>query len=76
MPRYAPFKTWISVDSSNLEAVKYDPEKEQLAIRFKGGRTYLYGGVPPSVFLDLLDAPSKGKYVWKHIRDRYAYTEI
>lgn len=80
MSQFAPFRTWIPVESSNVKEIRYDPEKEQLAIRFldkvRGWRTYAYSSVSMQVFLGLLNAPSKGKYVWKHIRDRYVYTEI
>ena len=82
MPRYAPLKTWIPVESSNLKKVRYDAETEILAITFdpephKGPpRTYGYSGVPMRVFLDLLDAPSKGKYHAKHIKWSYAYAEL
>lgn len=78
---FVPLNTWISVDSSNVEKVFYDPEKETLAVQFKAkgkqrARRYLYSGVPMRVFVDFVQAPSKGKFVWKHIRDRYVYTEV
>ena len=81
MPRYAPFKEWIPVQSSNLEAVWYDPELEVLKIRFNPGghsgtRSYAYSMVPPTVFLGLLDASSKGQYHAKHIKWNYPYTQL
>lgn len=80
MPRYAPFKTWIPVQSSNLEAVWYDPEEEILKIRFnpkkEGVRSYAYSMVPASIFLGLLDASSKGQYHAKHIKWNYPYTQL
>ena len=85
MPRYAPFKEWIPVSSSNLEAVWYDPEAQILKIRFnpidsqgqRGGvRSYGYSGVPMAVFLGLLDSGSKGKYHAKHIKFSYPYTQL
>lgn len=85
MPRYAPFKTWIPVTSSNLEAVWYDPEEEILKIRFNpidahgqrsGVRSYAYSMVPASVFLGLLDAGSKGRYHAKHIKFSYPYVQL
>lgn len=84
MPRYAPLKTWVSVTSSNVAAVWYDAEAELLKVRFhvkKGGaivgtRTWGYSGVPLYVYTDMLDAPSKGQFVWKHLRDRYLSGEI
>lgn len=78
---YIPLKTWIPVQSSNVEKVFYDPEKEVLSVQFlaKGNqraRRYLYSGVSMSVFVGLVQAESKGKYIWRHIRDRYVYTEV
>lgn len=81
MPRYAPLKTWVPVQSSNLEAVWYDAEGGMLKVKFlaKGkqpSRTYGYSGVPMQVYLDLLDAPSKGKYHAKHIKFNYPYMPL
>lgn len=80
MSQFAPFRTWIPVVSSNVKEIRYDPEKEQLAVRFidkkTGWRTYVYSSVSMRVFIDFLNAPSKGQYVWKHIRDRYVYMEL
>ncbi len=85
MPQYAPFKTWIPVSSSNLEAVWYDPAEEILKVRFnpvdshgqRGGvRSYAYSMVPPTVFLGLLDAGSKGQYHAKHIKWNYPYVQL
>lgn len=80
MPRHIPFKTWIPVSSSNVKAVWYDPDKEQLLISFQPSgqreRRYAYGGVPMRVFVAFLHAPSKGAFVWSYIRRNYAYTEI
>ena len=80
MPQFIPVKTWIPVSSSNVKAIWYDPDHERLLISFQPAgqreRRYAYGGVPMSVFLAFAQAGSKGKFVWKHIRDNYAYTEI
>lgn len=86
MPDYAPMRTWISVQSSNLEAVWYDPEEEILKIRFnpvdkktgqRGGvRSYAYSMVPMSVFLGLLNAGSKGQYHAKNIKFLYPYAQL
>lgn len=76
-----PFRQWVPVNSSNLSAVWYDPESEILKIEFNpeggsGTRFYGYSGVPMRVFLDLLNAPSKGKYHAKHIKWNYPYTQL
>lgn len=80
MIEYAPIKTWIAVQSSNLHSVWYDPEQQILKIAFmpegSGVSYYGYSGVPMSVFLALLAAPSKGKYHHKHIKGQYPYTRL
>lgn len=81
MPRYAPLKTWIAVQSSNVESVWYDAEAEFLKVKFlaKGkspSRTWGYSGVPLMVFVEMLDAPSKGKFVHKRLKDRFVGTEL
>lgn len=80
MPQLVPIRTWVPVTSSNVKAIWYDPDNERLLVSFKPKgqreRRYAYGGVPMRVFLAFVNAGSKGQYVWKHIRDHYAYTEI
>ena len=61
------------VVSSNLLAVGWREGFEEgdptlMEIVFHSGRVYLYYGVPQQVYLDLMAAPSKGKYFWKNIR--------
>lgn len=61
----------ISVSSSAISAVGYDPNTMRMQIRFKQGRTYTFCRVPGYVFDGLLSAGSKGKYYDHHIRDHY-----
>jgi len=68
--------TWYRVQSSNLDAVAYDRASLTLYIAFKGNRTYRYDGVPPSVFSQLMEAESKGRYFYYNIRGRYPYERI
>lgn len=49
----------ISVVSSDLSAIGYDEYNQQLEIVFNSGGTYLYSGVPSSVYEGLLNAGSK-----------------
>ena len=59
-------------DSSNIRAVKYDYEFEELYIRFKTS-LYVYYDVPEKVFLKLLKAPSVGSFFYYNIRNVYNY---
>lgn len=49
------------VDSSWVEALGHDPEAQELWLRTRGGRTYVYSGVPRYVYNLMRDANSTGK---------------
>ena len=61
----------ISVSSSALSAVGYDPSTKRMQIRFKQGDTYTFCRVPQHIFDGLLVSGSKGTYYDQYIRDRY-----
>ena len=44
--------------SGHITEIGYDAEAKQLGVRFKDGNTYLYEGVPASVYAELLKADS------------------
>ena len=53
---------WISVTSSNLSAVAYDDQDNSLYIEFKQSGIYKYPNIDKSLYLNLLNAPSKGSF--------------
>ena len=59
------------VQSSSIEMVGYDAEAQQLHVTFKKTGTYVYGGVPPHVWDQLMAAPSKGNFVNTIIKPSY-----
>ncbi len=62
------------VDSSNIEAIGYDPEALELHVRFlKSGETYVYSDVNQAVFDELMQAESKGSYLNRRIKGNYQY---
>lgn len=61
----------ISVSSSAISAIGYDPASRQMKIKFKQGETYDFCNVPEHIFNGLISASSKGTYYNDHIRDRY-----
>jgi len=63
----------ITVQSAPLSTVAYDAAQEILRIEFRDHSIYQYFGVPPSVYEALLQAPSKGGYFNRAIRDCYPY---
>ena len=63
------------VKSSDLVSVGYDEKSETLQIEFKNG-IYQYSNVPKEIYSELIQAPSKGKYANKSIRDKYPTNKI
>ncbi|WP_374685750.1 KTSC domain-containing protein [Promineifilum sp.] len=58
--------------SSSLTSVGYLPKSEALEIEFHDGSVYLYFGVPASVYDELAQAESRGRYFNAHVRNEYA----
>ncbi len=44
------------IDSDALDGVRYDPASRTLTVKFAGGGTYEYYGVPERLYQDLLSA--------------------
>lgn len=53
---------WVPINSSAIEAAMYVAARSELHIRFPGGRTYTYEGVPIGVLEGLIGASSPGAY--------------
>lgn len=64
----------ISVQSSDIASIGY--ENGTLHVQFHKGGLYAYFDVPEQVYLGLLSAPSKGKYLHAHIKNRYHYSKL
>jgi hypothetical protein len=64
------------VQSSNLLSVGYDKNTNILEIEFRSGSIYQYFNVPESMYVELLNAASKGTYFHNHIRGHYMYKRI
>lgn len=58
----------IPVNSSDLSAVGYDPNTQQLEILFNSGGVYLYQGVSAGEYQGLMNAGSKGRYFHAFIK--------
>jgi hypothetical protein len=65
----------IAVASTTVQQVGYAERERALYVQFKSSpdRTYVYQGVPRSVFDDLLAAPSIGAFVNQQIKGTYAF---
>jgi hypothetical protein len=66
----------IPVDSSNLSAVGYDSTTKIMHIRFNSGRLYAYYNVPESIYRELMNAESLGRYFNSLIKGFYDDTKI
>src|SRR6266700_366425 len=67
----------IPVESSNLAAVGYDPNRFELFIAFLDGSLYRYDGVPPEEYRGLMTAwDSHGSYFYNEIRLNYEFERI
>jgi hypothetical protein len=64
------------MSSTVIDSISYDPERRELAITFKSGRTYVYDDVPIDIYEELLAADSQGAYFNHNIRDAYEYREV
>lgn len=59
------------VESSHLKTIEHNGK--DLYITFKNGDTYEYEDVPESMVRQMLKVDSKGKFLWRYIRDKYPY---
>ncbi|MEU9973651.1 KTSC domain-containing protein [Streptomyces sp. NPDC051014] len=54
----------------------YALEGSILEVGFHSGTVYQYYGVPQSVYTAFVNAPSKGRYHARFIRDRYRFRRV
>lgn len=63
----------ISIPSTAIKTIKYNPKSELLSVRFtSGSKTYDYPAVPVEVIQAFLKSPSKGQYFMANIHDQYS----
>jgi len=67
---------WTPVQSSNLAAVRYTADEKWLDVQFHSDRPYRYNNVPLTVFEELLEAESKGKFFNAVIKNKYTFVEL
>lgn len=65
----------IYVDSSNIEAVGYDEDTQELHVSFLSGGYYIYSDVPRDIFDQLMYAPSKGSFLNREMKNIYQFTK-
>jgi hypothetical protein len=71
-----PEEAMPQVDSSAIRSVHYRAGRRELVVRFVSGRAYVYFDVPAELYCQFLDAPSRGRFFNREIRDRYRFHEL
>jgi len=66
----------VVVKSSNIHSLEYIPEEKELTIEFNSGGVYVYRKVPKDVYDSFLEADSKGKFFFKHIKKNYDFERL
>jgi hypothetical protein len=65
----------LFVRSTNVAMAQYFKADEKLMIEYLNGSAYLYSDVSERMALDFAQSPSKGDWVWSHLRVRGSRTE-
>lgn len=61
-----------TVKSSNLESIGYNPETQELEIKFHKTGIYVYKNVSESLYNQLMKSQSKGHFFATYIRNIHA----
>lgn len=64
------------IDSSNVEAVGFDEDEQEIWVRFLSGDTYVYSDANEAIFNELLHASSVGSYLNRAIKGNFAYRKV
>lgn len=64
------------VESSSIAEIGYAARERVLEILFRNGGLYRYFDVPRSVHRALVAAESIGRYLNRHVRNRYRYRRV
>lgn len=66
----------VPLDSSNLASVAYDPDSQEMEVKFLNGSHYTYSDVPVHHFENLKVHPSPGGYFHQEIRRAHAGRKV
>ena len=59
--------------SEAIRYFHYDPARRELSVGFRPSGDYVYEGVPPEVYEALVATTSRGAYVNREIKPRFAF---
>ena len=65
-----------NVASSSVKSVGYDSWTETLEVEFLSGSRYQYYGVPQQMHEQMMQAPSKGRFLNAYIKNQYPYSRV
>jgi KTSC domain len=65
----------VRLDSSAIEAVRYDEKRRTLEVQFREGNLYRYKHVPEFVYRALLNAESAGVFS-NSVKDQFEYVKL
>lgn len=65
----------VRLDSSAIEAVRYDEKRRTLDVQFRERHSYRYMHVPEFVYRALLNAESAGAF-WNAVKDQFEYVKL
>jgi KTSC domain len=60
----------VAVSSSNVSSARYHRDTLSLVITYLSGDTWVYDPVSPAEAEAFLLAPSKGRWLWDHVKVR------
>jgi hypothetical protein len=66
----------VRLESSSLAAAAYDERRQTLQLDFRDGMRYLYSGIAPKLYRELLCASSQGFFFNRYIRNVFPYVKI
>jgi len=64
----------LPVKSSNIKTIGY--KEGILEVEFTSGSVYQYNEVPQEIYVNILEAESKGKYFAKVVRPKFKAVKI
>ena len=62
---------WVTVESSNIQAVRFNYTSSALEVKFRSGSLYRYVSVPENVYVAMLNSRSKGRFLNHSVKKRY-----
>ncbi len=62
--------------SSSIRAIGYDVQTQTLEVEFLTGWVYQYYGVPEHICRHMMQASSKGNFLYYQIQNRFPYSRV